>query len=93
MESPYAIGVEGSLRGRHPLRISFSLKMAVMKARVEVRHDFFNCACNVRTTRLTALLPIDTVLRTYQFLHRWIVGHDVCVWAKQVQQKIEGAYV
>ena len=38
-EFPYAICVEGYLRGRHPLRISCTLQMGTMKARVEVRRD------------------------------------------------------
>ena len=39
-ESSYAICVvEGYLRGRHPLRISCTLKMGTMKARIEVRSD------------------------------------------------------
>ena len=35
---PNAICVEGYLRGRNPLRLSCTLKMGTMKARVEVRH-------------------------------------------------------
>ena len=45
---PYVICEEGSLRGRHPLRISCTLKIVTMKARVEVRRDSFASACNVR---------------------------------------------
>ena len=36
-EFPYAICVEGYLRGRHPLRSSCTLKMGTMKARVRIR--------------------------------------------------------
>ena len=35
-EFPYSICVEAYLRGRHPLRISCSLKMGTMKARIAV---------------------------------------------------------
>jgi hypothetical protein len=48
-EFPYAICVEGYLRGRHLLRISwmyFENTVATMKARVEEGRDSF--ACNVQ---------------------------------------------
>ena len=44
----YVRDFEGSLRGRHPLRISSTLKMGSVKARVEVRRDSFACNVNVR---------------------------------------------
>ena len=48
-EFPYAICVEGLVRGRHPLRVSIILKVGTMKARVEVRRDTYtSVACNVR---------------------------------------------
>ena len=51
----YAICViEGHLRGRHPLPSSCTLKMGMMKARVEVRHYVLQC-----TTRCTVLSSID----------------------------------
>ena len=49
-EFPYAICVEGYLRGRHPLRISCTLKMGTMKARLEVRLD-----CSVLLVVCTSL--------------------------------------
>ena len=48
LEFPYAICVEGYLRGRHQLIKSCTLKMGTMKARIEVRLDYSSFACNVR---------------------------------------------
>ena len=61
---PHSICVESSLRGRHPLRVSCTLKTGTMKARVEVRRDYGSFDCNVRHgARCTVLLSIETLKR------------------------------
>ena len=68
IDFPYAICVEGYLRGRHLLRSSCTLKVSTMKARVEWRHYIYyvvRCfACNEKNPVHRALINRYTHTRT-----------------------------